>query len=385
MPVHVKTSVFHDWKAIEYPPAGWTDTFIFSMQPDAGLPPDEFVDGLKKLTGQLTKFRPGASLWVKVDGPGIWYAREVRRVMRSVPLAVAVTLSDISQPSVESFSFVPYTIQVPSPPPPQAEAWFLGDLPKNALTCLRVLARLGSGYTIEVAALGGFGIDLARKMLRLLAEKGYAVYIKDFVMPAKAKQMILINGKEIGRSNPGEKKSHPFWQITKKGTSIALRSWGLPPDYYFPERKEFRTPMDSRHRKAYRKWPAWIRKAWSHAEVWTGWTEVHIKGLDATPDALAWGRLDGSETLFWLEVDSGHSSRQKIQKEMSRRLFLATAYAESLKVRLVFVLLAMPWVQEAARTALVGIPDYVAVVTSDWNKFGRLPVVEWGKVRLGTE
>ena len=92
MPVHVGTSVFHDWKAIEYPPAGWTDTFIFSMQPDAGLPPDEFVDGLKKLTGQLTKLRPGASLWVKVDGPGVWYAREVRRVMRSVPLAVAVTL-----------------------------------------------------------------------------------------------------------------------------------------------------------------------------------------------------------------------------------------------------------------------------------------------------
>jgi len=52
---------------------------------------------------------------------------------------------------------------------------------------------------------------------------------------------------------------------------------------------------------------------------------------------------------------------------MSRKLFLATAYAESLKVRLVFLLLAMPWVQEAARKALAGIPDHVAVVTSDWN------------------
>jgi hypothetical protein len=30
--------------------------------------------------------------------------------------------------------------------------------------------------------------------------------------------------------------------------------------------------------------------------------------LEAIPDALAWGRLDGSETLFWLEADGGHSS-----------------------------------------------------------------------------
>ena len=49
MPVHVGKPVFHDWKAIEYPPAGWTDIFIFSMQSDAGLPPDDYVDSLKNL------------------------------------------------------------------------------------------------------------------------------------------------------------------------------------------------------------------------------------------------------------------------------------------------------------------------------------------------
>ena len=110
-----------------------------------------------------------------------------------------------------------------------------------------------------------------------------------------------------------------------------------------------------------------------------------VRVVHATPDALAWGRLDGSETLFWLEVESGHSSREVIQKKMARRLGQATAYTHSLNVRLVFVLLAMPWVQEAARSALAGIPDTVAVVTSDWKEFGWLPVVEWGKVRLATE
>jgi hypothetical protein len=54
-------------------------------------------------------------------------------------------------------------------------------------------------------------------------------------------------------------------------------------------------------------------------------------------------------------------------------------------VRLVFVLLAMPWVQEAARNALVGITENTALIASDWKEFGRLPVLEWGKVRLGID
>ena len=127
-----------------------------------------------------------------------------------------------------------------------------------------------------------------------------------------------------------------------------MRSWGLPPNYYFPERKEFRTPPDGKHRRIARQWLAWVSRAWSHAEIWTGWSEVYIKRLTATPDALAWGRLDGWETLFWLEVESGHCSREVLQTKLSRRLCQATAYTQSLNVRLVFVLLAMPWVQEAS-------------------------------------
>jgi hypothetical protein len=382
MPVRVGASVFHDWIAIEYPPAGWTDTFIFLMQHDAGLPPDDYAEALKKLIWQLNKMRHGASIWVQVDGPGMWYAKEVRRVLRGMNLAIAVTASGVSQPRLESFNLIPYTIKVPSGSPLRADEWYLGDLSREDLACLRVLARIQKGYTTEIAALVGEGIDLARKALRVLVEKEYALYITDFVKPARPKQMTLINGKEVGRTKSDEKKSYPFWQVTKKGTSIALRSWGLPPDYYFPERKEFRTPLDNRHRRVARQWPAWVRKAWSHAEVWTGWSEVYIKGLEATPDALAWGRLDGSETLFWLEVESGHSSREVIQKKMARRLAQASAYAESLKVRLVFVLLAMPWVQEAARGALAGISSNTACLTGSWSNFGELPVVEWGKVRL---
>jgi hypothetical protein len=227
-------------------------------------------------------------------------------------------------------------------------------------------------------------LDTARKNLRILVKDGYAVYIVDVVRPVAPKQLVLIGNVSFGRVDPGQKKFYPFYKITRKGTSIALRSWGIPPDYYFPERWEFREPADSRHRKTLRKWSAWVKKGWPHSEVWAGWSEVYLKGLDATPDALAWGIFDTYETLFWLEVESGHQSSKRISQKINRRLNQAAAYAKSMKVHIVFVLLAMPWVQKAAGPALVNIQDHMAVVTGDWNDFGHLPVAEWGRVRLGT-
>jgi len=39
-----------------------------------------------------------------------------------------------------------------------------------------------------------------------------------------------------------------------------------------------------------------------------------LPGLPQIPDALNWGSMSGRETLFWLEVDSGHgSSREEIR------------------------------------------------------------------------
>jgi len=385
VPVRVSTAVFDDWQAMEYPPAGWTDTFICTIRHDAGLPPGDYAERLKKLMGPLKKLRPGASIWIKVDAPGMWYAREVRRVLRGTGLSIAVTHADVRQPRVESFSIPPYTLRVPSGPPPQAEAWDPKGLPENALTCLRVLARMQEAYTAEVAALGGLGISTARKVLRELREQGHVEYIADHVRRVRPKRARRIGGKVIERVVPDEKKSYPFWRVTRRGTSIALRSWGLPPGYSFPERREHRTPNDSRHRRVSRQWPAWVKKAWSHAEVWAGWSEVRIRGLGATPDALAWGWMDGGEVLFWLEVESGHASRELIRMKLARRLARASIYAENLKVRLVFVLLAMPWVQEAARSSLAGISSNVALISGDWKEFGKLPVIEWGKIRLGID
>lgn len=165
MPFRVGTAIFDDWKAMEYPPAGWTDTFILEIRHDAGLPPGDCADGLKKLFGPLKNLRPGASVWIKVDAPGDWYAREVRRVLKGTGLSIAVTYADVHQPKVESFSIPPYTIRVPSGAPPEAQAMDTKGLSEDALTCLRVLARVDSAYTAEVAALGGFGVQKTRKEL----------------------------------------------------------------------------------------------------------------------------------------------------------------------------------------------------------------------------
>jgi len=365
MAVRVGSAVFDDWQTLEYPPAGWTDTFILRVRHDAGLPPGDYAEGLRKLFRPLTRLRHGASVWIQVDAPGMWYAREVRRALRGSGLPVAVTLAGVLQPKVESFSIPPADLRVPSGPPPRAEAWPT-PLPEKALRCLQALARLQEAYPAEVAALGGMGVDTARRLLKQLEAAGMVRYIAD-------------------RVTPGREKSHPFWQLTRRGTSAALRSWGLPAGYYFPERREHRTPLDGRHRRVARLWPAWVKKAWPLAEVWAGWSEVRLRGLHATPDALAWGRLDGGEVLFWLEVESGHASRELLCRKLSRRLARASIYAENLGVRLVFVLLGMPWVQAAARSALAGITGNVALVSGDWGEFGVMPGVEWGGVRLGID
>jgi hypothetical protein len=82
--------------------------------------------------------------------------------------------------------------------------------------------------------------------------------------------------------------------------------------------------------------------------------------LKANPDSLAWGNLHRVETLFWLEVESGHSSRHLILDKTPVRWLKATGYADTVGIRFDFVLLAMPWVRDAARLAFVDLSKNVS-------------------------
>jgi hypothetical protein len=102
--------------------------------------------------------------------------------------------------------------------------------------------------------------------------------------------------------------------------------------------------------------------------------------LKTVPDALAWGRIQGYESLFWLEVGDNHKGRTDIENNMRVRLREALALARRTNVRLVFAFLGPRWVQDAAIWAFEKLPPEIGVVMAGWTKFGKLPALEWGKV-----
>jgi hypothetical protein len=135
-----------------------------------------------------------------------------------------------------------------------------------------------------------------------------------------------------------------------------------------------------RHRHIARLWPAWLKTAWPHAEIWAGWSEVRIPGTSVIPDGLAWGRLHGHEVLFWLEVGDDHKSRKKIMKTTRTRLASALKYCKGTGIWLVYAQLSIPWVHDAVAEACCGLPEWAAVVLGNHRRFGELPVSEWGRV-----
>jgi hypothetical protein len=352
MAVRVGPLVFRTWQSLSFR-NGWSDTFYFPMSPGDGLPPRDYAEIVRLMAHTLARLRRGASIWVSVENlGGEWFREEVRRALLGLPVSVVVTAGLPANPELAHFSYVLGLDRIPPPPPPCTPDLYLENIPMRALCCLRALARMESAYTAEVASQAAFSLPVARRALVGLQDRGL---------------VSVINGK------------YPAWQIRRPGLSLALRSWGLPPGVPFRSRCERRS-SGGRHLRTLRLWPAWLRRAWPQAEVWAGWSEVAFGRL--RPDALAWGRLDGQEVLFWLEVESGHASREELQRKTLHRFNQALVYARSFPVRLVFVLLGLPWVLRSAVTVFRNLPIDAIVVLEDWKSFGFLPVPGWGEVHL---
>jgi hypothetical protein len=124
-----------------------------------------------------------------------------------------------------------------------------------------------------------------------------------------------------------------------------------------------------------------LKSAWSQADIWTGWSELGIPGLSVIPDGLAWGRIQGYETLFWLEVGDEHKSKKEIETNTGTRLQEALKLSRRTGMRLVYTQLSTNWVHEAARWACVNLEPDVAVAMGDQKRFGELPVIEWGNMK----
>jgi hypothetical protein len=400
MTVRVGNILFPDWVSLELP-GGWSDTFIFRMSPEDGLPPADYARVLRALAAPLLKLRKSASLWVQVEGEGRWFSLELRHALRGLRLPVAVT-ADSTPPQARDFSFFPWVTRQPYPPPPSVPLNFeAGALSAHELRCLRVLARADCAYTVEVASLAGLSPPVARRILQDLDRRRLLTLVTE-----------------------GE---HPFWKIRRPGLTLVLRSWGLPPGRSFPRRKERgrpacreRDPLPhagkrlsqsmervsfmgkgpvsflrkvqgepgnkkrrasaGRHRRTARLWLAWLRRAWPWAKVWAGWSEVACGRV--RPDALCWGRLGDQETLFWLEVEGGNLSRVEMKRRTLRRVNQALVYARRFQVKLVFTLLGPPWVRKELVKIFSDLPEDLAVVLDDWKAFGTLPAPQWGSARV---
>ena len=171
-----------------------------------------------------------------------------------------------------------------------------------------------------------------------------------------------------------------MWHPTRKGVSAALRSWGASKGVDFSNIKELHPDkICTPHRTNSRRWLAWLRSAYPLTEIWTGWTEVQLPEISVRPDALAWGRIQGFETLFWLELGDEHKKKEVIKRITRIRLASALEFCQQTGVRLVYAQISPKWVQKAVGMALSPLPPNMAVVMTSTRRFGKLPTVEWGQ------
>jgi hypothetical protein len=364
MTVHVCGVTFSDWVSLQFE-GGWSDTFIFRIDSKACLPPFVFRPLLQRMAARMQTKRSSASLWVQVDGPDEWYAAEVRRSLKGLSLPFAVTQHETVPTHVE-FSRPLWLGYDRSPrPPDHHEKSKLPPISPQEMRCLQALGRMIKGDEVEIASLAGLNVEdlLASLMKKKLVEH-------------KIGQVI-----QKDKSEPVKMDPFPLWRPTTKGLSLALRSWDVPRGIEFTSRaEEHLSQIGSEHRRTSRLWLSWLKSAWPHAQIWAGWSEVRLPEKSVIPDALAWGRIQGYEALFWLEVGDGHKRRNKITDITTKRLNQAWELCERTGVRLVYAQLSTNWVHEATCWACIDLPKEVAVVMGNKRKFGKLPTVEWGRV-----
>jgi hypothetical protein len=105
-----------------------------------------------------------------------------------------------------------------------------------------------------------------------------------------------------------------------------------------------------------------------------------MPGLSVIPDGLAWGKIQGYESLFWLEVGDEHMSRNTISEITATRIDQARDLCKRSGVRLVYLQLSMQWVQDFVHWSNQHLSSQSAIVSGNPKRFGELPPVEWGKI-----
>ena len=367
MTVRLGDITFFDWTSLPIRNK-YTDTFIFRVDALACLPSFAYVPLIRRLAAHVRQKRSCASLWIQVDSPGDWFVIEVQKSLRGLKIPYAVTQTG-EQPDYINFSVPPTLFHSALAPPPKVKDNPL-SVTREELRCLQALGRMKKGFENEIASLAALPHNAIPDLLKNLEQKRLVGY--------KSSPRVI-----RGKTKPAQLELFSSWHLTLKGLSVALRSWGVPKGTPFDSRFEKHLKqIGSVHRTRARIWALWLKSAWPQAEIWASWSEVSLPEVSVVPDGLAWGRLEGHETLFWLEVGDGHKSRAQIIRITQARLSQALKLCKRTGVRLVYTQLSMKWVQEAARWGMTNLPAEVAVVMGDQRRFGELPTVEWGKITI---
>ena len=365
MTVRLGDMIFRDWVSLPLRDK-YTDTFIFRIDAQACLPPFAYVPLIRRLVAHVRQKRSCASLWIQVDSPGDWFVIEVQKSLRGLKMPYAVTHAG-EQPNYIDFSVPPTLLHSALSRPPGVEDKLLA-VTGEELRCLQALGRMKKGFENEISSLAALPHRIVPDLLTNLEQKRLVKY--------KSSPRV-----RRGKTKPAQLELFPSWQLTAKGISVVLRSWGVPKGTPFDSRLEKHlTQIGSVHRTRARTWSSWLKSAWPQAEIWASWSEVRLPEVSAIPDGLAWGCMEGNETLFWLEVGDGHKSREQIIRITHIRLNQALKFCKRTGVRLVYIQLSTQWVHEAARWGLTNLSQEVAVVMGDQRKIGELPVLEWGKI-----
>ena len=296
---------------------------------------------------------------MSVDAPGGWYVVEVKRLVKNkIPMTIqpawktAVIERNFSQ-------FIQPTYLREGDLPILAPRFDPADygIKESALRVLQIMARLKAAYRPEIASLASLSESHVRNLLKLLQAEN------------------LIERRKIGK--------YEGYAIRTKGLRLAHRSWNIPKGVHFEKhRGEFRYAGE-RHRRVSRRWRAWLESAYPSIEIWESWTEVPL--FYGIPDALAWGRKGEYEILFWLEVDSGHSSEKVMKRNYFRRLQNAYHHAKRMGIPITFCLMGPPWVVNFFPQCIPPLPPNLAVIGQDWRAFGRLSIYEFGRWVSGIE
>jgi len=345
-----------EWVPIKFE-SSWVDCFRFPISAQAGLPPASQARILRVLLKRLTHFSDWLFLWVELDAPGTWYSQELNR-LTSISTNIVITPPGV-KPKPADILRSKYIFSLP---PRNADNVFPDlqpparpTLQPSLLRVLRTLARLEQAQTLEIASLSGFCKAYTHTLLYKLERLGYARRAKVW--------------------------KYPGWVLTRRGLLETHRSWNIPPKTDFRRYRCEHSRSGPRHRRVARLWRSWLETAFPYnLEIWDCWTEFAMH--PGFPDALAWGTWQGRETIFWLEVDTGHGSKKKLCKIYTTRYYRALNHAAMARIPMVFAILAMPWVLQTVVPIFNNVSNRIAVIAEDWRRFGTLPVPEFGHCRI---